>query len=109
MGKSNRQSQFAPQDADEPASKSKDGIYKQDAFHFVTYVLNFEKTMIIYLIGQKKMKRLCVRAPEYLGCYTLPYEAEFGKQEVRLEGGLLKVSVPVSTGLKQKHIYRPLA
>jgi len=55
------------------------------------------------------MKRLCVRAPEYLGCYTLPYEVEFGKQEVRLEGGLLKVSAPFSTGLEQKYIYRPLA
>jgi HSP20 family molecular chaperone IbpA len=55
------------------------------------------------------MKRVCVRAPEYLGCYTLPYEVESGKQEIRFEGGLLKVSAPVTTGLEQKHIYRPLA
>jgi hypothetical protein len=46
-----RQSQFASEDADEPASKSKDGICKQDAFHFVTYALNFEKTMIISISG----------------------------------------------------------
>ena len=104
-----RQSQFAAEDADEPSSKSKDGIYKQDAFHFVTYALNFGKAMIINILGGLKMKRVCVRAPEYLGCYTLPYEVESGKQEIRFEGGLLKVSVPVSTGLEQKHIYRPSA
>ncbi len=52
-----RQSQFAAEDADEPASKSKDGIYKQDAFHFVTYALNFGKTMTIYLIGGGKNEK----------------------------------------------------
>ena len=58
-----RQSQFAPEDADEPASKSKDGIYKQDAFHFVTYTLNFGKTMTIYLIGgEKNEKTMCQSA-----------------------------------------------
>jgi len=55
------------------------------------------------------MERVCVRAPEYLGCYTLPYEVESGKQEVRFEGGLLKVFAPGTSGLEQKHIYRPLA
>jgi len=54
------------------------------------------------------MERVCVRAPEYLGCYTLPYEVESGKQEIRFEGGLLKVFAPIK-GLEQKHIYRPLA
>ena len=52
-----RQSQSAAEDADEPASKSKDGIYKQDAFHFVTYTLNFGKTMTIYLIGGEKNEK----------------------------------------------------
>ncbi len=55
------------------------------------------------------MNRICVRAPEYLGCYTLPYEVEPGKQEIRLEGGLLKVVSAVTPGEPQKHIYRPLA
>jgi HSP20 family molecular chaperone IbpA len=55
------------------------------------------------------MERVCIRAPEYMGCYTLPYEVEPGKQEIRLEGGLLKVVTPVTTGSRQKHIYRPLA
>jgi HSP20 family molecular chaperone IbpA len=54
------------------------------------------------------MRELCVRAPEYLGCYTLPYEVESGGQEIRFEGGLLKVSVPIK-GLEQKIIYRPSA
>jgi len=55
------------------------------------------------------MKELCVRAPEFLGCYTLPYEVESGREEIRFEGGLLKVFVPVAKGLEQKRIYRPLA
>ncbi len=55
------------------------------------------------------MRELCVRAPEYLGCYTLPYEVEAGVQEIRFEGGLLKVFVPVAKGSEQKRIYRPLA
>ena len=55
------------------------------------------------------MRELCVRAPEYLGCYVLPYEVESGGQEIRFEGGLLKLFAPVTTGLEQKHIYRPLA
>jgi len=54
------------------------------------------------------MKELCVRAPEYIGCYDLPYEVESGGQEIRFEGGLLKVFAPIK-GLEQKHIYRPLA
>jgi hypothetical protein len=54
------------------------------------------------------MERFCVRAPEYVGCYTLPYEVESGGQ-VRFEGGLLKVFAPVANGLEQKRIYRPLA
>jgi len=55
------------------------------------------------------MRELCVRAPEYLGCYILPYEVESGGKEIRFEGGLLKVFAPVTKGLEQKHIYRPLA
>jgi hypothetical protein len=55
------------------------------------------------------MERVCVRAPEYLGCYTLPFEVESGKQEIRFEGGLLKVSTTGISELEQKHIYRPLA
>ncbi len=55
------------------------------------------------------MKKLCVRAPEYLGSYTLPYEIESGGQEIRFEGGLLKVLAPVAKGLEQKGIYRPSA
>jgi hypothetical protein len=49
-----RQSQFASEDADEPASKAEEGICKQDAFHFVTYALNLGKTMIIYFVGGEK-------------------------------------------------------
>jgi hypothetical protein len=55
------------------------------------------------------MRELCVRAPEYMGCYILPYEVEAGKQEIRFEGGLLKAVPPVPKGLEQKRIYRPLA
>ena len=55
------------------------------------------------------MRELCGAAPEYLGCYTLPYEVGSGKQEIRFEGGLLKVFAPVAKGLEQKYIYRPLA
>ncbi len=55
------------------------------------------------------MRVLCIRAPECLGCYTLPDEVESGGQEIRFEGGLLRLSVPDSAGLEQKHIYRPLA
>jgi len=51
----------------------------------------------------------CVRAPEYLGCYTLPYEVGSGREEIKFEGGLLKVSVSTNSGLDQKIIYRPLA
>lgn len=51
----------------------------------------------------------CVRAHEYLGCYTLPNEVESGGEEIRFEGGLLKVFVPIPEGLEQKRIYRPLA
>jgi HSP20 family molecular chaperone IbpA len=65
--------------------------------------------MITYLLGGEKMNRICVRAPEYMGCYTLPYEVESGRQEIRFEGGLLKASLPVTKGLEQKRIYRPLA
>ena len=64
--------------------------------------------MTIYLIGGEKMERFCVRAPEYTGCYTLPYEVESGGQ-VRFEGGLLKVFAPVAKGSEQMRIYRPLA
>lgn len=55
------------------------------------------------------MRELCVRAPEYLGCYILPYKVESSRQEIRFEGGLLKVFVTVADGLEQKRIYRPLA
>jgi HSP20 family molecular chaperone IbpA len=54
------------------------------------------------------MREVCVRAPEYLGCYTLPYEVGSGKEEIKFEGGLLKVSVPVKE-LEQKMVYRPSA
>ena len=54
------------------------------------------------------MRQICVRAPEYLGCYTLLYEAGSGREEIKFEGGLLKVSVP-TRGLDQKIIYRPSA
>jgi HSP20 family molecular chaperone IbpA len=55
------------------------------------------------------MKELCVRAPEYLGCYELPYEVKSDREEIRFEGGLLKVSVPTNRGLDQKILYRPSA
>jgi HSP20 family molecular chaperone IbpA len=55
------------------------------------------------------MEELCVRAPEFLGCYTLPYGIESGREEIKFEGGLLKVFAPVAKGLEQKRIYRPLA
>ena len=55
------------------------------------------------------MRELCVRAPEYMGCYDLPYEVESGGQEIRFEGGLLKVLVPNTNGSEKKHIYRHLA
>ncbi len=55
------------------------------------------------------MRELCVRAPEYMGCYDLPYEVGSGGQEIRFEGGLLKVIAPVVNGLEQKYIYRPSA
>jgi HSP20 family molecular chaperone IbpA len=54
------------------------------------------------------MREVCVRAPEYLGCYELPYEVGSGAEEIKFEGGLLKVSVPTK-GLEQKIIYRPSA
>ncbi len=54
------------------------------------------------------MERCCVRAPEYLGCYTLPYRVESGEQ-VRFEGGLLRVFAPTIKGSQEKRIYRPLA
>jgi hypothetical protein len=65
--------------------------------------------MITYYSGGKKMNRICVRAPEYLGCYFLPFEVEPGRQEIRFEDGLFKVDAPNTTELQQKHIYRPLA
>ena len=55
------------------------------------------------------MRKVCVRAPEYLGCYELPYEVGSGEEEIKFEGGLLKVSTPLAKGLEQKIIYRPLA
>ncbi len=55
------------------------------------------------------MRELCVRSPEYLGCYTLPYEVESGEQKIWFEGGLLKVSADGTKGLEQKYIYRPSA
>jgi HSP20 family molecular chaperone IbpA len=55
------------------------------------------------------MREVCVRAPEYLGCYTLPYEVKSDREEIKFEGGLLKVFVPTAKGLEQKHIYRPEA
>jgi hypothetical protein len=54
------------------------------------------------------MREVCVRAPEYLGCYDIPYEVGSGREEIKFEGGLLKVSVPIE-GSEQKIIYRPLA
>jgi hypothetical protein len=55
------------------------------------------------------MRELCVRAPEYVGCYDLPYEVESSGQEIRFEGGLLKVFGSGTSETGQKHIYRPLA
>ena len=55
------------------------------------------------------MKELCVRAPEYLGCYPLPYEIESGRDEITFEGGLLKAHIPNAKGPQQKYLYRPLA
>ena len=55
------------------------------------------------------MRELCGTAAEYLGCYTLPYEVESSGQEIRFEGGLLKLFDPVTKGSEQKYIYRPLA
>ncbi len=55
------------------------------------------------------MRALCVRAPEYLGCYTLPYEIESGSDEITFEGGLLKAHVPIAKGSEQKYLYRPSA
>jgi hypothetical protein len=55
------------------------------------------------------MKELCVRAAEFLGCYTLPYEGESGKEEIRFEDILLKASVSTGRGFEQKIIYCPLA
>jgi HSP20 family molecular chaperone IbpA len=55
------------------------------------------------------MKEVCIRAPEYLGCYELPYEVGSEGEEIKFEGGLLKASVPSAKGLEQKRIYRPLA
>ncbi len=55
------------------------------------------------------MRQVCVRSPEFLGCYELPYEVGSSGEEIKFEGGLLKPSVPVSRGWEQKIIYRPLA
>ncbi len=54
------------------------------------------------------MREVCIRAPEYLGCYELPYDAGSGGEEIRFEGALLKLSGPVSKEF-QKRIYRPEA
>ncbi len=56
----------------------------------------------------EKMREVCIRAPEYLGCYELPYDAGSGGEEIRFEGALLKLSGPVSKEF-QKRIYRPEA
>jgi len=53
------------------------------------------------------MREVRVRAPEYLGCYELPYEIGSGGEEIKFEGGPLKVTVPIAKGLEQKIIYRP--
>ena len=63
---------------------------------------------------EMKKDSFCISAPrgeelEYSGCYTLPYEVESGREEIRFENGLLRVSVPISTGMEQKTIYRPSA
>ena len=55
------------------------------------------------------MREVCVRAPEYLGCYELPYEIGSGGDEIKFEGGLLKASGPSAEGPEQKRLYRPLA
>ena len=55
------------------------------------------------------MRQICVRAPEYLSCFTLPYDVLSGKEEIRFEDGLFKVFAPAAKGLEQKIIYRPLA
>ena len=55
------------------------------------------------------MRELCVRAPEYLGCYASPYEIDSGSQEITFEGGLLRAHVPTAKGSEQKYLYRPLA
>jgi len=55
------------------------------------------------------MRELCGTAAEYLGCHTLLNELESGGQEIRFEGGLLKVFAPNTKGSEQKHIYRPSA
>ena len=63
----------------------------------------------LFVRRNKEMRELCIRTPEYLGCYTLPYESVSGGQEIRFEGGLLKVFAPITEGWQQKYIYRPLA
>lgn len=60
-------------------------------------------------VEETKIRELCVRDLEYLGCYELPYEVGSGGEEIKFEGGLLKVSIPIAKGLEQKIIYRPLA
>ncbi len=55
------------------------------------------------------MKQVCIRAPEFLGCYELPYEVGSGEEEIKFEGGLLKVSARNDRELRQKRLYRPLA
>jgi hypothetical protein len=53
------------------------------------------------------MRELWGTAAEYLGYHTPPYEVESGGEELRFEGGLLKISAPNTKGSEQKHIYRP--
>ncbi len=55
------------------------------------------------------MRELCGAAAEYLGCHTPLNEFESGGQEIRFEGGLLKVFAPNTKESGQKHIYRPSA
>ncbi len=74
----------------------------------MTNGLNISKMMIIHKVEVIKMKEVCIRAPEYLGCYELPYEIGSGGEEIRFEGGLLKSSGPISKEF-QKRIYRPEA
>lgn len=71
--------------------------------------LNSQEVMITNRVEETKMREVCVRAPEYLGCYELPYEVGSGGEEIKFEGGLLKVSTPNAKELEQKIIYRPLA